>query len=95
MLLLLLGWFFRDSLSIRLEEFSVVSGKRNGNYFLYHTNGQIKVQSIYLDGLLNGIDEHFSAIGTPTSLFNFSAGKKAGKSIYLLSFWCHQRDTLF
>ncbi len=72
------GLVFRDSLSIRLEEFSVVSGKRNGNYFLYHTNGQIKVQSIYLDGLLNGIDEHFSAIGTPTSLFNFSAGKKAG-----------------
>jgi len=72
------GLVFRDSLSFRLEEFSVVSGKRNGNYFLYHPNGQIKTQSIYLDGLLNGLDEHFSAIGTRTSLFNFSAGKKSG-----------------
>ena len=72
------GLVFRDSLSIRLEEFSVVSGKRNGNYFLYHPNGQIKVQSIYLDGALNGLDEHFSAIGSRTSLFNFNAGKKSG-----------------
>ena len=79
------GLVFRDSLSIRLEEFIVAAGKRNGQYFLYHPNGQIKVKSLYLDGILNGVEERFLKDGTRTTLFNFNQGKKSGNQYVFYS----------
>jgi len=72
------GLVFRDSLSIRLEEFTVASGNRNGQYILYHPNGQIKVKSLYLNGILNGVEERFLKDGIRSALSNFSQGKRSG-----------------
>jgi len=72
------GLVFRDSLSLRLEEFTVASGNRNGQYILYHPNGRIKVKSLYLNGILNGVEERFLKDGTRSALFNFSQGKRSG-----------------
>ena len=72
------GFVYRDSLSFRVEEFTVHAGLQNGDLTSFYPNGQLKSRKFYKDGKLNGLVEYFTETGLRMASFNFSAGKKAG-----------------
>ncbi len=72
------GFVYRDSLSFRVEEFTVEAGLQNGDLTTFYPNGQLKSRKFYKDGILNGLVEYFTETGVRLVSFNFSAGKKTG-----------------
>ena len=72
------GLVYRDSLSFRLEEFTVDVGLQSGIADTFYSNGQLKSRKFYRDGELNGLVEYFFESGLRMASLNYSAGKKSG-----------------
>lgn len=55
----------------KIFETTYLNGKDNGNYFLFHPNGQIQVQGRFKNGIPKGVWKYYN-----------SKGKLIGKATY-------------
>jgi len=62
------------------EEFNVNQGILNGDFILFHDNGEIFRHSIYLNGKLHGEEKIYYMSGSLKRLNNYSNGIRYGKT---------------
>ena len=57
---------------------SFKKGRKNGEWFIYYKNGQLKEKRSYKDGIENGLAEYYYESGQLRSKSNFIKGQKDG-----------------
>lgn len=67
-----------DENGFKSEDYTIVSGKRHGNYITYYQNGQIKSKVSYNMELIDGLSENFYINGQIKSSCNYTKNMKDG-----------------
>lgn len=75
------GHFLVGNKLKKWEEFKVIDGVLNGDYIVFHDNGEMFSSSSYLNGKLNGDDKSFYFSGALKHVDTYKNGVRYGKSI--------------
>ncbi|WP_298237308.1 hypothetical protein [uncultured Algibacter sp.] len=75
------GYYVIGNKTSKWEEFSVKEGVLNGDYIIFHSNGEIFSHSQYLNGKLHGKEKMYSLSGKLKSLKTYKQGVPYGKKI--------------
>ena len=75
------GYYVVEEDFQKWEEFEVKNGILNGDYKIYHSNGNIYAHGIYKNGKLHGKSKTYYPGGELKSVEHFANGKHYGKKI--------------
>lgn len=75
------GYYIVGDKINKWEEFNVTEGILNGEYIIFHNNGNIFSESTYLKGKLHGEEKTYSLSGVLSKVRNFSHGILYGKDL--------------
>lgn len=75
------GYYIVGNKVSKWEEFNVKDGILNGDYIIFHNNGNIFSESKYLKGKLHGEEKTYSLSGVLSKVRNFSHGILYGKDL--------------
>lgn len=75
------GYYIVGDKTTKWEEFNVTKGVLNGDYIIFHNNGNVFSQSKYLKGKLHGEEKTYTLSGVLSKASNFSHGIRFGKDV--------------
>lgn len=75
------GYYVIGDKISKWEEFNVINGVLNGDYIIFHSNGEIYSHSQYKKGKLHGEEKFYSLSGNLQKLNTYKFGQLYGKKL--------------